>query len=288
VKKRGRKGRTLLRLRQPLEPVPLLRRNRHPRIIVSIVDDRHIWQEVRKPLHQRLHPLRPVMIPQRSLPDHPPSLNPDRPGRIERDGSVLDAFAEGRGLEGAVHEEVFLDQVEFVDEKDFVRFREGVPALSRYHQHRGRREAREKGKTHHRSNPFGGFLPCLRLYSLTASANVLLCLALSASQSCFAFFINAGIGCGFPSSRSILLSILTGGRSFGSRVLREPEEVEPLFFDERRFPDPPTAPAGPPPPSKFPARTSCAPPEPALHRIASAARCGMYGPTAPCTRSLTD
>lgn len=49
------------------------------------------------------------MIPQRALADYTASLDADCPGCVERDGGVLDAFAEGRGLEGAVHEEVLVD-----------------------------------------------------------------------------------------------------------------------------------------------------------------------------------
>lgn len=123
--------RTFALLRQVLQPDPLLRRDRNPRSIVPVVDDRHVGQEVRESAHEELYAPRAVVVRKRALAEDLAVLDPDRPGRVDDFLHNSDALAEDAGLEGAVHEEVLVDEVELVDQEDLVRFREGVPAGER-------------------------------------------------------------------------------------------------------------------------------------------------------------
>jgi len=96
---------------------------------VTVVDDGHVGQEVLEALHERDDTLGSVVLGELTLAEDLAVLHADGPGNIEEFGDVGDASAEGRGLEGAVHEQVLVDEVEIVDHEDLMRLGEGVPIV---------------------------------------------------------------------------------------------------------------------------------------------------------------
>ena len=84
---------------------------------MTIVNDLHIRQVPRKPLDQLDDSFRPIMFRQLSFSYRSPSIYPNNPGRVE--GRLLcemvDSFPEDCRRESSVHEEIFVDEIEFVD-----------------------------------------------------------------------------------------------------------------------------------------------------------------------------